>query len=345
MSSPKIWLETLLAKKDLTSEQMTALMQALMSGETTPAQTAALLIALRAKNENIEEITAAAKVMRSLATGVALEHPETLVDTCGTGGDGQHTFNISTTVAFVVAAAGGRVAKHGGRSVTSSSGSADVLELAGVNLSLSPEALVQSMRETGVAFMFAPAHHSAMKHVVPVRRELGVRTIFNLLGPLTNPAGAQRQVMGVFLSQWLEPIAQVLKSLGSKSVWVVHADDGLDEISIAAPTRVVALSEKGELTHLSITPEDVGYARQPLSLIRATSKEESLAMVMRVLNNETGAWRDIVCLNAGAALMVAGLVHSFTEGVRLAEEVIASGKAKAKFEQVVALSQQLGTKD
>jgi anthranilate phosphoribosyltransferase len=345
MSSPKIWLETLLAKKDLTSEQMTALMQALMSGETTPAQTAALLIALRAKNENIEEITAAAKVMRSLATGVALEHPETLVDTCGTGGDGQHTFNISTTVAFVVAAAGGRVAKHGGRSVTSSSGSADVLELAGVNLSLSPEALVQSMRETGVAFMFAPAHHSAMKHVVPVRRELGVRTIFNLLGPLTNPAGAQRQVMGVFLSQWLEPIAQVLKSLGSKSVWVVHADDGLDEISIAAPTRVVALSEKGELTHLSITPEDVGYARQPLSLIRATSKEESLAMVMRVLNNETGAWRDIVCLNAGAVLVVAGLVHSFTEGVRLAEEVIASGKAKAKFEQVVALSQQLGTKD
>ncbi len=345
MNTPKVWLETLLSKQNLTSEQMTEMMQALMSGETTAAQTAALLIALRAKGESIEEIAAAAKVMRSLATGVAVDHPETLIDTCGTGGDGQHTFNISTTVAFVVAAAGGRVAKHGGRSVTSSSGSADVLELAGIHLSLTPDALAECMRETGVAFMFAPAHHSAMKHVVPVRRELGVRTIFNLLGPLTNPAGAQRQVMGVFSLQWLEPIAQVLKSLGSKSVWVVHADDGLDEISIAASTRVVALSEHGELTHLSVAPEDVGYVRQPLSLIRTTSKEESLAMLLRVLNNEAGAWRDIVCLNAGAALLVAGLVHSFTEGVRLAEDVIATGKAKAKFEQVVALSQQLGKKD
>jgi anthranilate phosphoribosyltransferase len=342
MNTAKVWLETLLARQDLTSEQMTAMMQVLMSGETTHAQTAALLVALRAKGESIEEIAAAAKVMRSLATGVTVDHPETLIDTCGTGGDGQHTFNISTTVAFVVAGAGGRVAKHGGRSVTSSSGSADVLELAGIHLSLTPDALAQCMRETGVAFMFAPAHHSAMKHVVPIRRELGVRTIFNLLGPLTNPAGAQRQVMGVFAQAWLEPIAQVLKSLGSKSVWVVHADDGLDEISIAAPTRVVALSEHGELTHLSITPEDVGYTRQPLSLIRTTSKEDSLTMLMRVLNNEAGAWRDIVCLNAGAALLVAGLVHSFSEGVRLAENVIASGKAKAKFEQVIALSQQLG---
>lgn len=345
MSIPKVWLETLLAKQDLSSEQMTAMMQALMSGETTHAQTAALLIALRAKGESAEEITAAAKVMRALATGVQVEHPETLIDTCGTGGDSQHTFNISTTVAFVVAAAGGRVAKHGGRSVTSSSGSADVLELAGMNLSLTPEQLVQCIRDTGVAFMFAPAHHSAMKHVVPVRRELGVRTIFNLLGPLTNPAGAQQQVMGVFSLQWLEPIAQVLKSLGSISVWVVHADDGLDEISIASSTQVAALSTDGRICRFTIAPEDVGYVRQPLSLIRTTSKEESLAMVQQVLNNEAGAWRDIVCLNAGAALLVGGLAPDFTAGVRLAEQVIAIGQAKATFERAIALSQQLGKKD
>jgi anthranilate phosphoribosyltransferase len=345
MSTPKVWLEQLLAKQNLTSEQMTALMQALMSGETTQAQTAALLVALRAKGESIEEIAAAAKVMRALATGVEVEHPETLIDTCGTGGDGQHTFNISTTVAFVVAAAGGRVAKHGGRSVTSSSGSADVLELAGMNLSLTPEQLAQCMHDTGVAFMFAPAHHSAMKHVVPVRRELGVRTIFNLLGPLTNPAGAQQQVMGVFSLQWLEPIAQVLKSLGSTSVWVVHADDGLDEISIASSTQVAALSQNGTIERFTIAPEDVGYVRQPLSLIRTTSKEESLAMVQQVLNNEAGAWRDIVCLNAGASLLVGGLATDFTAGVRLAEQVIASGQAKATFDRAIALSQELGKKD
>jgi len=342
MSQVKQWLEQLLAQQDLTSEQMTTMMQALMSGETTHAQTAALLVALRAKGESTEEIAAAAKVMRALATGVKVDHPETLIDTCGTGGDGQHTFNISTTVAFVVAAAGGRVAKHGGRSVTSSSGSADVLELAGMNLSLTPEQLVQCMRDTGVTFMFAPAHHSAMKHVVPVRRELGVRTIFNLLGPLTNPAGAQQQVMGVFSAQWLEPIVQVLKSLGSTSVWVVHADDGLDEISIASGTQVAALSTDGTINRFTIAPEDVGYLRQPLSLIRTTSKEESLAMVQQVLNNEAGAWRDIVCLNAGAALLVGGLAADFTAGVRLAEETIASGQAKATFERAIALSQHLG---
>jgi anthranilate phosphoribosyltransferase len=344
MSHVKQWLEQLLAQQDLTSEQMTAMMQALMSGEATHAQTAALLVALRAKGESTEEIAAAAKVMRALATGVKVEHPETLIDTCGTGGDGQHTFNISTTVAFVVAAAGGRVAKHGGRSVTSSSGSADVLELAGMNLSLTPEQLAVCMRETGVTFMFAPAHHSAMKHLVPVRRELGVRTIFNLLGPLTNPAGAQQQVMGVFSAQWLEPIAQVLKSLGSTSVWVVHADDGLDEISIASGTQVAALSTDGRISRFSIAPEDVGYGRQPLSLIRTSSKEESLAMVLRVLNNEAGAWRDIVCLNAGAALLVGGLADDFVAGVRIAEQVIASGQAKETFERAIALTQQLGKK-
>ncbi|MCI4412021.1 MAG: anthranilate phosphoribosyltransferase [Thiotrichales bacterium] len=322
---------------------MTEMMQALMSGALNDAQSAALLVALRMKGESIDEITAAARVMRGLSTPVHMMQPESLIDTCGTGGDGQHTFNVSTTVAFVVAAAGGRVAKHGGRSVTSSSGSADLLELAGVNLSITPQMVATSIDREGVGFMFAPAHHGAMKHVATVRKSLGVRTMFNLLGPITNPAGAQRQVLGVFAEQWLEPMAKVLKALGSRKAWVVHADDGLDEISIASTTQVVALSETGELTRFTVSPEQVGYARAALADIRAVSKEESLAMVKRVLANEPGPWRDIVCLNAGAALLVGGLVADFTSGVRLAEQVIANGAAQQKFDAVIALTQQLGT--
>lgn len=343
MNNIKRWLEPLLAKQDLSAEAMTEMMQALMSGALNDAQSAALLVALRMKGESVDEITAAARVMRGLSTPVQMTHPESLIDTCGTGGDGQHTFNVSTTVAFVVAAAGGRVAKHGGRSVTSSSGSADLLELAGVNLSITPQMVANSIDREGVGFMFAPAHHGAMKHVVTVRKSLGVRTMFNLLGPITNPAGAQRQVLGVFAEQWLEPMAKVLKALGSRKVWVVHADDGLDEISIASATQVVALSETGELTRFTVSPEQVGYARAALADIRAVSKEDSLAMVKRVLANEPGPWRDIVCLNAGAALLVGGLVADFPSGVRLAEAVIANGAAQQKFDAVIALTQQLGT--
>lgn len=343
MNNIKQWLEPLLAKQDLSAEAMTEMMQALMSGALNDAQSAALLVALRMKGESVDEITAAARVMRGLSTPVQMTQPESLIDTCGTGGDGQHTFNVSTTVAFVVAAAGGRVAKHGGRSVTSSSGSADLLELAGVNLSITPQMVATSIDREGVGFMFAPAHHGAMKHVVTVRKSLGVRTMFNLLGPITNPAGAQRQVLGVFAEQWLEPMAKVLKALGSRKVWVVHADDGLDEISIASATQVVALSETGELTRFTVSPEQVGYARAALADIRAVSKEDSLAMVKRVLANEPGPWRDIVCLNAGAALLVGGLVADFPSGVRLAEKVIANGAAQQKFDAVIALTQQLGT--
>lgn len=342
MKHIKAWLEPLLAKQDLTTAQMTDMVTALMSGELTDAQAAGLLVALRVKGESVAEITAAAQVMRSLATPVAMHQPDTLIDTCGTGGDGQHTFNVSTTVAFVVAAAGGRVAKHGGRSVTSSSGSADLLELAGVNLSLTPQQVADSIDALGVGFMFAPAHHGAMKHVVHVRKELGIRTMFNLLGPITNPAGAQRQVLGVFAEQWLEPMAQVLKSLGSRKVWVVHADDGLDEISIASDTQVVQLDEQGDITRFSVSPESVGYSKADLHNIRATTKEESLAYVQRVLANEAGPWRDIVCLNAGAALLVGGLVADFVSGVRLAEQVIASGAARQKFDDVIRVTQSLG---
>jgi anthranilate phosphoribosyltransferase len=270
-----------------------------------------------------------------------MHQPESLIDTCGTGGDGQHTFNVSTTVAFVVAAAGGRVAKHGGRSVTSSSGSADLLELAGVNLALPPQQVAQSIDELGVGFMFAPAHHGAMKHVVHVRKELGIRTMFNLLGPITNPAGAQRQVLGVFAEQWLAPMAQVLKSLGSRKVWVVHANDGLDEISIASDTQVVQLDEQGQISRFTLSPESVGYAKSDLHSIRATTKEESLSYVQRVLANEAGPWRDIVCLNAGAALVVGGLVSDFINGVRLAEQVIASGAARQKFDDVIRVTQAM----
>jgi anthranilate phosphoribosyltransferase len=335
----KHWLEKLLAKENLSCDEMTTMMQALMAGELTEAQAAALIVALRAKGETVEEIAAAASVMRALSQKVVTEDASVLVDTCGTGGDGQHTFNISTTVAFVVAAAGAKVAKHGGRSVTSSSGSADVLETAGMNLAATPEQTAASIREVGVGFLFAPAHHSAMKHVVGVRKALGVRTLFNLLGPITNPAGVQRQVLGVFANQWLEPMAQVLKTLGSQAVWVVHADDGLDEISIATSTQVAALGEDGQIHCFSVSPEDVGYARQSLATIKASTKEESLAMMHRVFDNEAGPWRDIVCLNAGAALLVAGLVSSFVEGVRLAETTLATGAAKAKFTQAITYSQ------
>jgi len=320
-------------RKNLSSDEMTSVMRLIMTGEATPAQVGGFLIGLRMKGETVEEVAAAAAVMRELSTRVEVDK-EHLVDTCGTGGDASGSFNISTASAFVVAAAGGRVAKHGNRSVSSKSGSADVLEAAGVNLELSPDQVARCVHEIGVGFMFAPLHHSAMKHAIGPRREMAVRTIFNVLGPLTNPAGAPNQVLGVFSNDWVEPLARVLKQLGSNHVLVVHADDGLDEISIGSITHIAELRD-GEISTYTIQPEDFGMQRADLSAIRADDAGHSLAIIRSVLANEEGPARDIVCLNAGAAIYAAGLTASLAEGVDRAREVIASGEAAAKLEQLI----------
>ncbi|MBT8129774.1 MAG: anthranilate phosphoribosyltransferase [Gammaproteobacteria bacterium] len=319
--------------KDLSTEEMTSVMRLIMTGEATPAQVGGFLIGLRMKGETVEEVAAAASVMRELSTRVDVDK-DRLVDTCGTGGDASGSFNISTASAFVVAAAGARVAKHGNRSVSSKSGSADVLEAAGVNLELSPEQVATCVNDIGVGFMFAPMHHSAMKHAIGPRREMAVRTIFNVLGPLTNPAGAPNQVLGVFSKDWVEPLARVLKQLGSEHVLVVHADDGLDEISIGAATYVAELKD-GEVTSYTIQPEDFGMQRANLSALRADDAEHSLRIINSVLANEAGPARDIVCLNAGAAIYVAGLADTLAAGVGRAKEVIASGEAAAKLGQLI----------
>ena len=326
-------LQAVLDKQDLTRLEMRDVMRSIMSGEATPSQIAGFLIALRCKGETIAEITAAAEVMRSLATKVDIQG-EHIIDTCGTGGDGANTFNISTTCAFVVAAAGGTVAKHGNRSVSSRSGSADVLEAAGVNLELSADQVAQCVNSIGVGFLFAQKHHGAMRHVATPRKEMGVRTLFNLLGPLANPAAAPNQLIGVFAKQWVEPLAQVLKALGSEHVLVVHADDGLDEISIASDTFVAEL-HKGEITTYTITPEQFGLQRADLSELAVTDVEHSLAVVRSVLDNQPGPARDIVVLNAGAAIYAAGLVDSLATGISKSQGVIASGAAKDKLQALV----------
>ena len=336
-------LEQLLAKQDLSSDTMQQVMHALMSGEATEAQIGGILIALRMKGETNEEIAAAAKVMRELAAGVEIADKTHLVDTCGTGGDGANTFNVSTASAFVVAAAGGKVAKHGNRSISSKSGSADVLEAAGVNLNLTPEQVAQCVEEVGVGFMFAPAHHSAMKHVIGARKSLGVRTIFNLLGPLTNPAAAPAQVLGVYDKALLPVFAEVLKQLGAKHVMVVHAEDGLDEISIASPTDVVELKD-GKITQWQIHPEQLGKAHESLQPLAVDSAAESLALIEAVFQNQqdsrTQAAKDIIVLNAGAALYVSGLAERFEAGIAKAEAAIESGAAAEKLKQFVLLTQQ-----
>jgi anthranilate phosphoribosyltransferase len=321
---------------DLSEEEMTAVMGLIMRGEATPAQIGGFLVGLAMKGETVEEVTAAVRVMRELATHVTV-HAEHLVDTCGTGGDATGTFNISTASAMVVAAAGARVAKHGNRSVSSRSGSADVLEAAGVNLDLTPEQVARCIDEVGVGFLFAPRHHGAMKHAVGPRREMGVRTLFNVLGPLTNPAGAPNQVLGVFSNRWLEPLAQVLGRLGSRHVMVVHAEDGLDEISIGAPTRVAELRD-GEVTVYLVAPEDFGITRADLAGIRVEDAAQSLAMIRGVLEGRPGPARDIVLLNAGAAIYVAGLADTLAAGIDRAREAIDSGTAADKLEQLVAFS-------
>lgn len=321
-------------KRDLSAEQMSDTMRLIMTGEATPAQVGGFLIGLRMKGESIDEIAAAAGVMRELASKVEVDTNH-LVDTCGTGGDASGSFNISTASAIVVAAAGGKVAKHGNRSISSKSGSADVLETAGVNLEISPQQVAECVNEIGVGFMFAPLHHSAMKHAIGPRREMAVRTIFNVLGPLTNPAGAPNQVLGVFSKDLVEPLAHVLKQLGSEHVLVVHAEDGMDEISIASPTFVAELHD-GEVSTYTIQPEDFDMSRADLSEIRAADSAHSLEIIKSVFDNVDGPAKDIVCLNAGAAIYAAGITGSLAEGVNKAQDVIASGAVAEKLEQLIA---------
>ena len=329
-------IATVIEGHDLDEADMEAVMRLIMTGQTTPAQIGGFLVGLRMKGETVDEIAAAAKVMRELATAVEISGPH-LVDTCGTGGDGASTFNISTASAIVAAAAGARVAKHGNRSVSSSSGSADVLEAAGVKLDVTPAQVAACIDRVGVGFLFAPQHHSAMKHAIGPRKEMRVRTLFNLLGPLTNPAGAPNQVLGVFSPDWVEPLARVLKQLGSEHVLVVHAEDGLDEISIAAPTRVAELRE-GDISMYTVTPEDFGLQRAELSVIAVENAQQSLAMINTVFDDQPGPARDIVCLNAGAAIYAAGLTASLVDGVVLASEVIQSGRARQTLAALVEVS-------
>lgn len=318
---------------DLSETEMTEVMRQIMTGLATPAQIGGFLVGLRMKGETVDEITAAAQVMRELATHVQVAGPH-LVDTCGTGGDGASTFNISTASAIVAAAAGARVAKHGNRSVSSSSGSADVLEAAGVRLDLEPPQVAACIEKVGVGFLFAPQHHSAMKHAIGPRREMRIRTLFNLLGPLTNPAGAPNQVLGVFSPHWVEPLARVLKRLGSEHVLVVHAEDGLDEISIAGSTRVAELKH-GNLSMYTLSPADFGMQTADLSTIAVSDAAASLAMINAVFDGAPGPACDIVALNAGAAIYVSGLTVSLAEGVVMAREMIRSGKARQTFAALV----------
>jgi len=322
--------------RDLSGEEMTSVMRAIMSGETTESQIGGFLIGLRMKGETVEEIAAAATVMRELATPVQVD-VEHLVDTCGTGGDGSSTFNISTASAFVAAGAGARVAKHGNRSASSSSGSADVLEAAGVNLDLTPQQVAQCIQEVGVGFMFAPRHHGAMKHAIGPRKEMAVRTIFNVLGPLTNTAGAPNQVVGVFSLELIEPLARVLAQLGSRHVLVVHSADGLDEISIGADTHI-AESRDGRVHTHSINPGQFGMTTADLSTLTVSSPQESLETIRVVLDNSEGPARDIVALNAGAAIYASGLEGDLNAGVTAALESLSSGAARERLARLVELS-------
>lgn len=329
-------IQTVLDRRDLTPDGMRAVMHTIMAGEATPAQIGGFLIGLRMKGETIDEIAAAAQVMRSLATKVKPKVAN-LVDVVGTGGDRRNTFNVSTAAAFVVAAAGGKVAKHGNRSVSSKSGSADLLEAAGAKLDLEPERIARCIEEVGVGFMFAPAHHGAMKHAIGPRREMGVRTIFNVLGPLTNPADAPTQLVGVFSADLVEPIATVLGKLGSEHALVVHSDDGLDEISVGAPTLVAEL-KANQVRTFHISPSELGVPDGDITALSVTDPARSLAMVQVVFDNQPGPARDIVTINAGAALYAAGMTADLRTGVAQAAQAIASGGAKHKLAEFVSFT-------
>jgi anthranilate phosphoribosyltransferase len=332
-------IRTVTERRDLDAGQMTAVMRLIMGGDATPAQIGGFLIGLRMKGETVEEIAAAAAVMRELATHVTVDHPH-LVDIVGTGGDGVGTFNVSTASAMVVAAAGGRVAKHGNRSISSSSGSADLLEQAGVRLDLTPEQVAACVDEVGVGFMFAPRHHGAMRHAVAPRREMAVRTIFNVLGPLTNPAGAPNLLIGVYAAEWVEPLARVMQRLGAEHVLVVHSEDGLDEISIGAATQVAEL-KAGEVTTFTIDPTAYGISLNAVDSLKVADATQSLAVVRRVLGGQSGPASDIVALNAGAALYAAGLADGLDSGVTRAREVLASGAALGKLDQLAEFTGKL----
>ncbi|MFA5983652.1 MAG: anthranilate phosphoribosyltransferase [Methylococcaceae bacterium] len=329
-------IQLLIDKQALSYVQMSAIMRQIMTGGATDAQMAGLLVALRCKGETVDELTAAAEIMRELATHVDVRGKH-IIDTCGTGGDGANTFNISTTSAFVVAAAGAQVAKHGNRSVSSTCGSADVLEIAGVNLDLTAEQVSRCVNEIGVGFLFAPKYHGAMQYTKTVRSEMGVRTLFNLLGPLASPALAPNQLIGVFSKIWLEPFAQVLKKLGSQHVLVVSAADGLDEISIASETFVTELKE-GHIFSYSISPGQFGFSVASLAELAVKNAADSLIMLKSVLDNQAGAARDIVQLNAGAAIYAANLTDSLAAGIDKAGSVIASGAAREKLDALIAYS-------
>lgn len=339
--TPQAALARIIEHREIFHEEMLALMRQIMRGEVSPVLIAAIITGLRVKKETIGEIAAAAEVMREFATKVAVPDEAHLIDTCGTGGDSAHTFNISTAAMFVAAAAGAKVAKHGGRSVSSKSGSADVLEALGANINLAPEAVAKSITEIGVGFMFAPNHHGAMKHAAPVRRELGVKTLFNILGPLTNPAGAKQQVMGVFHPDLVGIQARVLQRLGSRRVMIVHGLEGLDEISIAGPT-VVGELKNGEVREYTIKPGDFGLKSHDLAAIRVDGVEQSRAMIAAVFDNAEGAARDVVALNAGASIYVAGLADTHAAGVGKALAAIADGSARKKLRQFVEFTQSHG---
>ena len=328
-----------IAGQDLKRAEMQAVMHQLMTGECTPAQIGGLLVALRMKGESVDEITAAAKVMAELATHVRVD-AKPLIDIVGTGGDGTQTFNVSTAASFVAAGAGAKVAKHGNRSVSSKSGSADLLEAAGANLELTADQVATVIESAGVGFMFAPMHHSAMKHAIGPRKEMAVRTIFNVLGPLTNPAGVKRQVIGVFSQDLLEPLATVLGNLGSEHAMVVRGDDGMDEISICAPTHVAEIQD-GELQSFTISPEQFDMPLANLEDITVSGPEQSLETINAVLDGKPGAARNIVALNAGAGIYVAGLVDTLPEGVQAALDSIDSGKASAAKKAYVEATQRV----
>lgn len=334
---PQEALARIIEHREIFHDEMLSLMRQIMGGEMSPALIAAVVTGLRVKKETIGEIAAAAQVMREFATKVKVGDDRHLVDTCGTGGDAAHTFNISTAAAFVAAAAGAKVAKHGGRSVSSKCGSADVLEALGVNLELTPEQVARAIEEIGIGFMFAPNFHGAMKHAAPVRRELGVRTIFNILGPLTNPAGAKNQLMGVFHPDLVGIQARVLQRLGSRHVMVVHGKEGLDEISISGETLVGELRQ-GEVTEYAVRPEQFGFEACDTDAIRVEDGARAKAVLLSVLNNHPGPARDVVLLNAGATIYVSGIARSLERGIEKARAGIESGAAKTKLEQLVEFS-------
>jgi anthranilate phosphoribosyltransferase len=336
--TPQEALQRTIEHREIFHDEMLKIMRMIMNGELSPVMTAALITGLRVKKETIGEITAAAQVMREFSTKVSVADPRHLVDIVGTGGDGSHTFNISTCSMFVAAAGGAKTAKHGGRSVSSKSGSADVLESLGVNIHLPPERIAQSIAATGIGFMFAPNHHPAMKNVAPVRKELGVRTIFNILGPLTNPAGAPHILMGVFHPDLVGIQIRALQRLGAEHALVVYGRDGMDEVSLGAATLVGEL-KNGHITEYEIHPEDFGIPMASNRALKVETPEQSMAMLKAVLDNQPGAARDIVILNAGAALYAANVASSIKSGVELARSVIASGAAKSKLDQFVAFTQ------